>query len=46
MSELIYCIKCKKKVEYSNGTVKTNKRGGRYIFKVNVMYVIPKLINF
>lgn len=31
MSELIYCIKCKKKVEYSNGTIKTNKRGGRYI---------------
>ena len=33
MSDLIeiYCIKCKKKVEFSNGTVKTNKRGGRYI---------------
>ena len=29
--EKIYCVKCKKKVEYSNGSVKTNKRGGRYL---------------
>ena len=28
---LIYSVKCKKKVEYSNGSVKTNKRGGKYI---------------
>jgi len=31
MSDLIYCIKCKKKVEFSNGTIKTNKRGLKYI---------------
>ena len=29
--EKMYCVKCKTKVEYSNGSVKTNKRGGRYI---------------
>ena len=28
---LMYCVKCKKKVEYSNGSIKTNKRGGKYI---------------
>uniref|UniRef100_A0A6C0EDM4 DUF5679 domain-containing protein n=1 Tax=viral metagenome TaxID=1070528 RepID=A0A6C0EDM4_9ZZZZ len=26
-----YCVKCKKKVEINNGTIKTNKKAIRYI---------------
>jgi len=27
----IYCIKCKSKNEYSNGTIKTNSKGNKYL---------------
>ena len=29
--DTIYCIKCKSKKEFVNGTIKTNKRGVKYI---------------
>ena len=31
MDNTIYCIKCKSKKEFNNETIKTNKRGVRYI---------------
>ena len=28
---IAYCVKCKSKNEFNNGTIKTNKRGIRYL---------------